>query len=134
VADVNDEYLSTTKNQKRSHKDDVRYGAMWKEPSPARTLDEITAGDVEKIRAERLKVTTRATETKEERKKTVTPATVNREVAFLRHVFNVAIRDSERNPVTKLRSFKSAGGCATSPTRKRRSSWKRSPPKRIASA
>ena len=111
VADVIDEYLSTTKNQKRSHKDDVRYGAMWKERFAGRTLDEITAGDVEKIRAERLKVTTRATETKEERKKTVPPATVNREVAFLRHVFNVAIRDSktERNPVTKLRFFQEHG-------------------------
>lgn len=77
------------------------------------TLDEITAGDVEKVRAERLKAATRATATEEkaDRRKTVTPATVNREVAFLRHVFNVAIRDgkTERNPVTKLRFFKERG-------------------------
>jgi integrase len=111
LADVIREYLDATKNQKRSHKDDARYGAMWTERFGGRTLDEITAGDVEKARAERLKAPTRATDDKDERKKTVTPATVNREVAFLRHVFNVAIRDSktERNPVTKLRFFQERG-------------------------
>jgi integrase len=113
LADVIREYLDATKNQKRSHKDDARYGAMWTGRFAGRTLDEITAGDVEKIRAERLKAATRATATEEkaDRRKTVTPATVNREVAFLRHVFNVAIRDekTERNPVTKLRFFKERG-------------------------
>jgi integrase len=111
LADVIREYLDATKNQKRSHKDDARYGAMWTERFAGRTLDEITAGDVEKIRAERLKATTRATEDREHGRKTVTPATVNREVAFLRHVFNVAIRDgkTERNPVTKLRFFQERG-------------------------
>jgi integrase len=110
LADVVDEYLGATKHEKRSHKDDARYGAMWKERFGGRALEEITAGDVEKIRAERLQTTTRATETKE-RRRTVTAATVNREVAFLRHVFNVAIRDgkTERNPVTKLRFFKERG-------------------------
>ena len=60
---------------------------------------------------ERLKATKRATEGKAGHQKTVTPATVNREVAFLRHVFNVAIRDgkTERNPVTRLRFFQERG-------------------------
>lgn len=113
LADVIREYLAATKNQKRSHKDDARYGAIWTERFAGRTLDEITTGDVEKIRAERLKAITRATETEEkaERRKTVMPATVNREVAFLRHVFNVAMRDgkTERNPVTRLRFFQERG-------------------------
>jgi integrase len=111
LADVIREYLDATRNQKRSHKDDARYGRVWSERFAGRTLDEITAGDVEKIRAERLKSTTRATEDREHGRKTVTPATVNREVAFLRHVFNVAIRDgkTERNPVTKLRFFQERG-------------------------
>src|SRR5262245_61603321 len=112
VADVIREYLDTTKDQKRSSKDDARYGALWTERFGGRTLDEITAGDVEKQRAERLKATTRATADKDKKdRKTVAAATVNREVAFLRHVFNVAIRDgkTERNPVTKLRFFKERG-------------------------
>jgi integrase len=112
LADVIRDYLAATKNQKRSHKDDARYGAIWTERFAGRTLDEITAGDVEKIRAERLKALTRATATeKAERRKTVTPATVNREVAFLRHVYNVAMRDgkTERNPVARLRFFQERG-------------------------
>jgi len=65
-----------------------------------RTLEEITAGDVDKVRAER-----------RTGDHAVTAATVNREVAFLRHVFNVAIRDgkTERNPVARLRFFKERG-------------------------
>src|SRR5437667_8778511 len=54
LADVIREYLDATKNHKRSRKDDARYGDMWSERFKGRTLDEITAGDVEKIRAERL--------------------------------------------------------------------------------
>jgi integrase len=107
------DYLAATKNQKRSHKDDARYGAVWTERFSGRTLEEITAGDVEKVRAERLKAITRATATEEktERRKTVTPATVNREASFLRHVYNVAIRDgkTERNPVARLRFFQERG-------------------------
>jgi len=100
LADVIREYLDATKNHKRSRKDDARYGDMWSERFKGRTLDEITAGDVEKIRAERL-----------EGDNAVQPATVNREVAFLRHVFNVAIRDgkTERNPAARLRAFKERG-------------------------
>jgi integrase len=100
LPDVIHEYLDGTKNHKRSHKDDARYGEMWSERFKGRALDEITAGEVEKIRAERL-----------DGDDAVKPATVNRQVAFLRHVFNVAIRDgkTERNPVARLRLFKERG-------------------------
>src|SRR5262249_7265887 len=42
----------------------------------------------------------------------VTPATVNREFAFLKHLFNVAIRDgkTERNPVAKLKMLREPSG------------------------
>jgi integrase len=42
----------------------------------------------------------------------VKPSTVNREYAFLKHVFNLAIRDgkTERNPVTKIRMLKEPSG------------------------
>jgi len=111
LGDLIDEYLKNTKDQKPSHRDDARYGAMWKDRFGGRALDEITAGDVDKIRAERLKAPTRATADKGDQRKTVTAATVNRELAFPRHVFNVAIRDgkTERNPVARLRLFKERG-------------------------
>ncbi len=107
LADVIREYLDASKDHKKSHRDDVRYGAMWSERFAGRTLNEITAGDVEKVRAERLKAATRSRMPG----RIVTQATVNREVAFLRHVFNVAIRDDkcQRNPVAKLRFFKEQG-------------------------
>ena len=99
LADVITEYLAATKS-KRSHKEDARYGAVWSGRFRGRTLEEITAGDVDKMRAER-----------RTGDHAVTAATVNREVAFLRHVFNVAIRDgqTERNPVARLRFFKERG-------------------------
>ncbi len=107
LADVIRECLETSRDHKKSHRDDVRYGAMWSERFAGRTLDEITAGDVEKVRAERLKAVTRSRTPG----RIVTQATVNREVAFLRHVFNVAIRDDkcQRNPVAKLRFFNEQG-------------------------
>ena len=43
----------------------------------------------------------------DERTRPVTPATVNREFAFLRRVFNIALRDgeAESNPVAKLKAL-----------------------------
>jgi site-specific recombinase XerD len=42
----------------------------------------------------------------------VTPATVNRGFAFLKHVYNVAIRDGEtdRNPVARLKMLREPSG------------------------
>ena len=60
------------------------------EAGAGRTLEDITPAELERLRTERLVK--------------IKPATVNREFALLRRVFNVAIRDgkTERNPVTKL--------------------------------
>jgi integrase len=92
------EYLDEAKSYKRSYRDDARYGRVWAERFAGRTLDEITPGEVEKIRAERLA--------------TVKASTVNREVGFLRHVFNVAVRDgkTDRNPVSKLKMLREPSG------------------------
>ena len=49
------DYLDATKNQKRSHKDDARYGRVWSDRFAGRTLEEVTPAELEKIRAERLK-------------------------------------------------------------------------------
>ena len=54
--------------------------------------------DLDKIRTERLK--------------TVTPGTINREMGFLKHVYNVAMRDgkTDRNPVARLRMLREPSG------------------------
>ena len=97
LADVIDEYLKHNKS-KRSWKDDARHGKRWKERLRGRTLEEITTGELERIRTERVSK--------------IKPATVNREFALLRRVFNVAIRDgkTERNPVAKLGMLKEPSG------------------------
>ena len=112
LADVIREYLDATKNEKRSHKDDARYGRVWSERFAGRTLEEISPADLEKIRAERLKVAPPPTDENERPKKPTSPSTVNREFAFLKHVFNVAIRDGKigANPVAKLRMLREPSG------------------------
>jgi integrase len=71
-----------------------RYGRTWKAAFPGRTLAQVLPGDVERYIAER--------------RKQVAPATVNRELAFLRRVFNVAIEDqkADTNPVRPKAFFR----------------------------
>ena len=97
LADVIDEYLKHNKS-KRSWKDDDRHGKRWKERMAGRTLEDITPAELERFRTERLAQ--------------IKPATINREFALLRCVFNVAIRDgkTERNPVTKLGMLREPSG------------------------
>ena len=106
------EYLDATKDQKRSHKDDARYGRVWSERFAGRTLEEVTPAELEKIRAERLKTPTTPTDEHEQPKKPTSPATVNREFAFLKHVFTIAIRDdkTDTNPVAKLKMLREPSG------------------------
>src|SRR5262249_4265373 len=73
----------------------------WTERLGGRSLEEVTPADLEKICTERLAGRLRRDNDGEEKTpRPVTPATVNREFAFLKHLFNVAIRDgkTERNP------------------------------------
>lgn len=98
LPDVITAYLEDAKAWKRSYRDDKRFGDAWSARFAGRTLDDITPGEIEKIRTERLE--------------TVEPATVNRECGFLKHVFNVAIRDgkTERNPVARLKLLREPSG------------------------
>ena len=61
-------------------------------------MEDITPAELERFRTERLNSTR--------------PATINREYALLRRVFNVAIRDgkTERNPVTKVGMLREPSG------------------------
>ena len=108
LVDVINDYLAATKALKHSWKDDVRHGKVWSARFSGRTLDEITPGALERIRTERLRVMTMEDGTQ----RAVTPATVNREFAFLRRVYNVAIRDGKAasNPVSKLKTLREPSG------------------------
>jgi integrase len=113
IADVIKEYLATVKASKRSFRNDERYGKTWTERLGGRSLDEVTPADLEKIRIQRLAGQRRRDKEEEHKKpRPVTPATVNREFAFLKHLFNVAIRDgkTERNPVGKLKMLREPSG------------------------
>jgi len=98
LGDVIDDYLKRVEGQLRSYRDYERYGETWKDVLGNKTLAQIIPGDIERYVAKRL--------TK------VKPATSNRELAFLKRVFNVAIADgqTERNPVrlVKLRKENNA--------------------------
>ncbi len=88
------DFLATEKHRMRSYGDYARYGARWSERFAGRTLRSILPMDVDKW------VTRRATE--------VAPATVNRELSFLRRVFNVAANNDlvDRNPVKRVKFFR----------------------------
>jgi integrase len=108
LRDVIDEYLSTTKGIKRSWKDDERYAKVWKDRLGGRALDEITPAELERIRTGRLDRAPGDDGTR----RAVTAATANREFAFLRRVYNIAIRDdkTDRNPVSKLTALREPSG------------------------
>jgi hypothetical protein len=103
LADMITDCLARTKDTLRSHKERKRYGELRKRALPGRTLREITAGDLDRYKARRLSGELKATDARKGRRlpDRVVPATVNRELRFLRRVFNVAIEDglAEANPV-----------------------------------
>jgi len=112
LADVIREHLTAAEIGKRSFRNDKRYGETWTKRLGGRSLEEVTPADLEKIRIERLAGRLRRDGDKNKKSRPVTPATVNREYAFLKHVFNIAIRDgkTERNPVAKLKMLREPSG------------------------
>jgi len=91
LADHIDDVMKRAKGRIRAFSDYERYGRYWKEAFPGRTLAQISPGDVERYQAERIK--------------TSAPATVNREVKFLKRVFNIAIADGliATNPTNRVK-------------------------------
>jgi integrase len=106
LADVIDEYLKATKHTKRSHREDSRHGKRWKERFGGSSLEEISPADLDRVRTELL------TGNPGDDVTAIAPATVNRQLAFLRRVFNIAIRDgkADRNPVAKLKALREPSG------------------------
>ncbi len=89
-----DDYLSRVKGRLRCYREYERYGRYWKAALPGRSLRQILPGDIERYVAQRAR--------------DVAPATVNRELQFLKHLFNVAIADgkAETNPVKAVKLFR----------------------------
>jgi site-specific recombinase XerD len=95
LADVVRDYLAREKGRMRSFVNYERYGRYWSDAFPGRTLRQIIPGDIERY------VARRTTEG-------MAPASVNRELTFLRRLFNVAIADGliDTNPVCAVKFFK----------------------------
>jgi len=89
-----DGYLDRIRGTLRAYREYERYGRYWKAAFPGKTLRQIVPSDIERYVAKRVTQ--------------VAPATVNRELAFLKHLFNVAIADgrAENNPVRAVKLFK----------------------------
>lgn len=87
--------------RKRSAKDDLRYAGYWVEFLGSTPADQVRPEDVERWRRKRLSEPTRTS-------RPAAPATVNRAVAFLKRLYNLAIRDGllERNPVTRVKMLR----------------------------
>ena len=94
LADAIDDYLARIKGRLRSYRDYIRNGARWKTIFPGKTLRQILPGDIERWVAKRIPE--------------VAPASLNRELAFLKRLFNVAIADGnlETNPVRAIKLLK----------------------------
>lgn len=95
------ERFESLSENKRSYADDKRYAAWWKEKFASagiKMLDDVTPDAVDEIvRTELTRVTRRG--------RNPTPATVNRKIAFLRAMVNMASREwlwMERAPLFRL--------------------------------
>jgi integrase len=92
------EYLETERHRARSFITMQRHGRRWISRFGSRPLRSILPLDIEKW------VSRRATE--------VSPASVNRELSFLRRVFNVALANAlvDRNPVKSVKFLSEPSG------------------------
>jgi site-specific recombinase XerD len=94
VADMIDDYLDRNRKTLRHFYHYERHARRWKKALKGKALRQVTPGDIERY------VATRIGE--------VAPATVNRELAFIKRVFTVAIADgmADSNPVRAVRLFR----------------------------
>ncbi len=94
LAEMIDDYLSRVKDRLRSYREYERAGRDWKAALPGKTLRQVQPGDIERYIAGRVGE--------------VKPATINRHLAFLKHLYAVAIADGvvETNPVKAVKLLK----------------------------
>ena len=100
LAAVIDDYLERNRGTLRWMDHYERYGRFWKAVFKGKTLREILPGDVERAIAKR-RAQGSLRRGKGQKLRPLAPASINRELAFLRRIFNVAIADEqiESNPV-----------------------------------
>jgi integrase len=100
LAAVIDDYLERNRGTLRWMDHYERYGRFWKGVFKGKTLREILPGDVERAIAKR-RTQGSVRRGKDQKRRPLAPASINRELAFLRRVFNVAVADQkiETNPV-----------------------------------
>lgn len=86
------DYLANEKHRMRSFRNYERHGKVWSERFAGRTLRSILPIDIERWITRRASGGAR-------------PATINRELSFLRRVFNVAMANDlvERNPFKRIK-------------------------------
>jgi len=94
LAEVLKSYLATVQGRLRSYPDYKRYGDYWTKALGTRLVRQIVPSEIERYVARRIQE--------------VKPSSVNRELQFLKHVFNVAIADGQAdvNPVKRVKLFK----------------------------
>ena len=100
LATMIDEYLDRNRGTLRWIDHYERFARIWKAALPGKTLREILPGDIERAIAKR-RAKGSVRRGKDQKHRPLAPASINRELAFLRRVFNVAIADEkiETNPV-----------------------------------
>src|SRR4029453_6546287 len=94
LTDFFKDYLARVHGRLRCYREYERYAKRLGGAFPGRTLRQILPGDIERYIAKRAV--------------SVAPATVNRDLQFLKHVFYVAMKDGlcEVNPVGKVKLFR----------------------------
>ena len=96
-----DEYLEHTKELKKSHRRDKNSADHFFAFYGKRAISVVTPASLEKYRAERKKHRTRDN-------KPPAPATINREISFLKRVFSWAVENNmlSDNPVKRIKMLK----------------------------
>lgn len=113
LMDAIERFLEESRAMKRTWNADRRFAKVWGNAMGDRFLGDIKAADIERWRRKKLVEPLRTAKGKvilgeDGEPKLPRPATANRYVAFLKRVFNVAIRDElcEKNPCTRVRELR----------------------------
>ncbi len=108
VQDTIDRYLLTIKT-KKDQRSERYFARWWKQRFAGQRLNRITPEALEQARQDLL---TTGSDPHAEKPKGCTPQRINRYLAWLRHVLNVAVRHGKlvSNPVSKLPMLKEPNG------------------------
>lgn len=106
------QYIERNRGRLRWFDHYERFARIWKAALPNKCLREILPGDIERyIARRRADAPSNRKKSENNKPKPLAPATINRELAFLRRVFNPAIEDdkTDTNPVDLPQSWEDIG-------------------------